>query len=86
MEITQLWAVHVLGPDDIVAAPSKQAAEKAAAEITARFASPCDPTDVPISGVCIPWPYNTSAHARDVAEFEEYFGEFGQIEQPGDFS
>lgn len=71
----QLWAVHVLGPDDIVAAPSLEAAEKAAAVVSARYSDPND--DVPISAVAVPWQGNAETHAREVSEFAEYFGDWG---------
>ena len=71
--MSDLWAVHVLGPDDIVAAPSREAAEKAAAAVCKRFAA----GDPPITAVAIPWQGSDEAYKREVVEFAEYFGDWG---------
>lgn len=63
----------MLGPDDIVAAPSFEAAEKAAKDVTERFSD----SDPAISALVIKWPFEESHHARDLPEFAEYFGDWG---------
>lgn len=65
-----LYAVHVQGPDDIIAAPSKREAEVLAEKLNSFFAgissaSPAAPT---IEAVVIAWPYAPSAHADELAK------------------
>lgn len=64
-----LYAVHVQGPDDIIAAPSKREAEVLAEKLNAFFVSlksgPAAPT---IEAVVIAWPYAPSAHADELAK------------------
>jgi hypothetical protein len=66
-----LYAVHVQGPDDIIAAPSKREAEVLADKLNAFFAEitqksgPAAPT---IEAVVIKWPYAPSAHAEELAK------------------
>jgi len=69
-----LWAVHVEGPDDVLAAASEAAAIAEAEEINAYFArraaedpSPYDPT---MSAKVIGWPFSPERHAKSLAEQE----------------
>lgn len=74
-EMPELWAVHVQGPDDILAAASKEAADKQAAEINAAFqqfqrragASDFDPR---WHAVVARWDGTAEEHARYLAELE----------------
>jgi hypothetical protein len=65
-----LYAVHVQGPDDIIAAPSKREAEVLADKLNAFFAEikrgrgENYPTT---DAVVITWPYAPSAHATELA-------------------
>lgn len=59
-----LWCVHVLGPDDMHPAPSKEEAERAC-EALREYRR-----DEPhISFVAEPWPYSETSHAADVKFF-----------------
>lgn len=76
-----LYAVHVQGPDDIIAAPSKREAEVLAEKLNVFFAEikqkggPAAPT---IEAVVIAWPYAPSSHAtmlaHDWADHAKFIG------------
>lgn len=71
----ELWAIHMLGPDDVVAAPSKQAAERVAANFNAFYeAHKHERThDVRVVAEVIEWTHGPVEHAKDVlASFAEY--------------
>lgn len=75
-EDTQLWAVHVQGPDSVIAQPSRQAAETYVAEINQAYevlaqrpdASEADPR---WHGVVIPWDGTPQQHAEELARLAE---------------
>jgi hypothetical protein len=64
-----LYAVHIQGPDDIIATPGKREAEVLAEKLNAFFASlksgPAAPT---IEAIVIKWPYTPPSHAEALAE------------------
>lgn len=60
----ELWCVHVLGPDDMHPAPSKEEAERAVAAL-----SEYRRDDPHISFEAIPWPYSETSHVADVKFF-----------------
>jgi hypothetical protein len=72
-QTTDLWAVHVQGPDDILAAASKESAEEQAAAINRFYeefqrrltASEFDPR---WHAVVIPWDGTAEEHARYLTE------------------
>lgn len=64
-----LWCVHILGPDDLHAAPSRAYAEVAADLHNRRFADLSAKLDVVCKAVAAPWPYSRESHAEDVASF-----------------
>lgn len=77
MTTTNLWAVHVEGPDDILAMPSKADAEKYANHLNAAYEqftrrpdhdSELDPR---WHGVVIPWDGTTAEHDAYLAELRE---------------
>lgn len=68
----QLWCVHVLGPDDMHPAPSKEEAERAAKHMTDYYGP--GPHDPPISFEAKPWPYSETSHVADLKEFYTLFG------------
>lgn len=69
-----LWCLHLLGPDDVHAAPSYEHAEKAVKRIleweAERAAAPGTPS---VNPVVAAWPYSASAHAEFVGDFIETF-------------
>ncbi len=77
----ELWAVHVAGPDDVVAVADHDAAVVLATDINtvaAHLASRADasPLDPRLHATVIPWPHSRADHATALAEFiadgEEY--------------
>lgn len=62
-----LWCVHVLGPDDLYAAPSHEAAAVHARELNnALHGRPDTPADVLCFAYAAPWPHNREQHAEAV--------------------
>ena len=70
--MTELWCVHVLGPDTVIAQPDKQTAEKRAGEWNAGIAKmqARDPSqyDPKLECVVEPWPWTADGHAKELAE------------------
>lgn len=64
------WCVHVLGPDDILAAPSHAAAEAHAHELNkAVFGRVGSPDDVLCFAYAAPYPYSAEDHAEAVKQW-----------------
>ena len=70
-----LWCVHVLGPDDVLAAPSHDAAATHAREwnkvLHSRVGSP---DDVLCFAYAAPWPHTPEAHAEAVKGWLQQVG------------
>lgn len=72
-----LWAVHVQGPDDVIAATCKEAAERYAQGLNdwyqARTQEPdFDPETFPrVHAEVVPWPYGRQAHTEALREQAE---------------
>lgn len=65
-----LWCVHVLGPDDVLAAPSHEAAVVAARELNKRNHSRGTTVDdVMCFAYAAPWPHSKDAHAKAVKDW-----------------
>ena len=64
-----LWCLHVLGPDDVHAAPSKAYAEVAADLHNVRFGEASKEIGVMCKAVVAPWPYDPASHARGLVNF-----------------
>ncbi|WP_408953009.1 hypothetical protein [Lysobacter sp. Hz 25] len=64
-EAPALWCLHLQGPDEVHAAPSKAHAEKAAEQINA-----VDDTGL-VRAVAAPWPHSVESHAEDSDSFIE---------------
>jgi hypothetical protein len=66
-----LWCVHVLGPDDLHAMPSYEAAEKNVEElIAALFTERTAKLDVLCLPIVAHWPYGAKSHAEALAREE----------------
>lgn len=62
-----LWCVHILGPDDVLAAPCHDAAVVHARELNkALHGRPSTPNDVLCFAYAAPWPYSAESHASNV--------------------
>lgn len=63
----RLWCVHVLGPDDVMAAPSHDAAVVHARELNKAVFSRVEPhDDVLCFAYAAPWPYSADSHAESL--------------------
>lgn len=70
----ELWAVHVHGPDDVLAAESREAAETEAREINEWWAAHwAERPGISLSlyAVAEPWPFSDGDHAANLARREE---------------
>jgi hypothetical protein len=89
-----LWMLHILGPDDVVAAPSKAQAEKVAAAFNAHWseylakqraasvAEGKNPDHWPtITAVVTGWDSTAHAHADSVAKYWPEYAEY--LKLPG---
>jgi hypothetical protein len=87
---SKLWMLHIQGPDEIVAAPSKDEAERVAAAFNAywgaylakqRAASVAegkDPDNWPtINAVVIEWDSTPAEHAESVAKYWSDYSGYG---------
>jgi len=88
MSGTKLWMLHIQGPDDVVAAPSKDEAETVAAAFNkvhgdylakqraTTAAAGGDPDNWPtVHAVVVEWDSTEAAHARSVKKYwPEYAG------------
>lgn len=85
-----LWMLHIQGPDDVVAAPSKAQAEKVAAAFNAYWgewlgkkraesvAEGKNPDHWPsINAVVVEWDSTAKAHAKSVAQYWPDYAEYG---------
>jgi hypothetical protein len=61
----ELWCLHIVGPDDVHAAPSKAHAEKAAAAFNEQFKGSANLMHAEVA----PWPHSAESHAEDVEKF-----------------
>lgn len=67
-----LWCVHVLGPDDVLAAPSYAAASAHARALNAALhGKEGAPDDILCFGYAAPWPHSPESHAEDVKNWED---------------
>lgn len=71
--VEKLWAVHVLGPDDILAMPDRETAETVAAQINGvaqDFASRPSASDLDphVSAEVVEWPWDFQAHGEAVTD------------------
>lgn len=64
----KLWCLHIIGPDDVHPAPSKEEAERAAMWVNAKFS---DVKDVLIKAEVIEWPHSPESHSRSVSDFSK---------------
>jgi len=64
----QQWCVHILGPDDILAMASKEAAALEAAKINKSIGRNWQDGDPEINAIVIPWPGTAESHAAALVE------------------
>jgi hypothetical protein len=67
-ETVDLWAVHVVGPDDLLAAPDHDQARSLAKRLRDYFATwPVDEYRPHMNAIVVVWPHSADAHAKEVA-------------------
>jgi len=89
MSSAKLWMLHIQGPDDVIAAPSKDDAEKVAAAFNAHWgaylakqraasvAGGKDPDNWPtINAVVAEWDSTPAAHLRSVKRYWPDYAEY----------
>lgn len=78
-----LYAIYMQGPDDVIAAPSKAAAEAVVKNFNQYWEDHKHErgNDVRVVAVVIEWPHSEIAHARDVLTS---FGEYADLLTPFD--
>jgi len=65
-----LWCVHILGPDDVLAAPSHEAASIHARELNKSLHSRLQaPNDILCFAYPAPWPHSPEAHAEALKDW-----------------
>ena len=69
-----LWCLHVVGPDDIFAMPSRDEAVRQAIALRAAIAEAVTVTGVHCEPQAIEWPFSAQAHAEDLALGEARYG------------
>ena len=78
-----LWCVHILGPDDVLAAPSHDAAATHAHELNKHLhARVSTPNDVLCCAYAAPWPYSESSHAESVKKWVANVSARSAVERP----
>lgn len=65
--MTDLWCVHIEGPDDMIAMPSREAAEAEAKLLNESWRKDGHEYDPVLNAVAKPWPYSAEQHAKDIA-------------------
>lgn len=87
--MSKLWMLHIQGPDDVVAAPSKDEADKVAEAFNAHWgeylakqraasiAAGQNPDHWPsITAVVVEWDGTAAAHAKSVAKYWPEYAEY----------
>lgn len=65
-----LWCVHILGPDDLMAAPSHDAAVVHARELNkALHGKPNAPDDILCFAYAAPWPHSKESHGASLVNW-----------------
>jgi hypothetical protein len=88
----KLWMLHIQGPDDVVAAPSKKEAEAVAVAFNAYFgayltkqraasvAAGQDPNNWPtINAVVTEWDGTATSHARSLAKYWPDYAAYAEL-------
>lgn len=70
--MAELWCLHVLGPDDLHAAPSKEEAERVAREMTATYRGTAA-AEEGLKFQAAAWPWSAASHAEDVKLWDGKF-------------
>ncbi len=70
-----LWCIHVLGPDDVIAAPSHAAAVEGAEKLNkALWSRENSPDDILCFSFADVWPWSDEQHSEDVKNYVARIG------------
>ncbi|MGB3290991.1 MAG: hypothetical protein WBA83_17090 [Burkholderiaceae bacterium] len=61
-----LWAVHIIGPDDLIAAPSFHAAKAAVTRLNKIMLGESRRDGIICQAEVIDWPYGAESHAHSL--------------------
>lgn len=71
-----LWAVHIIGPDDMIAAPSFEEAEAAAERFNKSALGGMRRDGITCEAEAIDWPHGAESHAHSLrADWPSFFWE-----------
>lgn len=81
------WAIHVPGPEEYHAAPSREAAQQMAvrhnaamSEYLARRQTELSVSTASITATAVPWPFDAESHAEEIADFD--YADWGIGQKP----
>lgn len=97
MSYTKLWMLHIQGPDDIVAAPSREEADRVEVAFNAHWSAylakqraasveaGTDPDNWPtVTAVVAEWDSTAAAHAKNMKKYWPDYAEYGRTPANGD--
>ena len=64
--MSDLWCVHVLGPDDVYPCATRTSATLMANDINVKFGKIAADNGVTFKAVVDPWPHSAESHAEGV--------------------
>lgn len=66
------WCVHILGPDDVIAAPTHEAAVERAHELNISIHDrDHEPNDLLCFAYAAPWPHDKESHAENLKDWDK---------------
>ena len=71
----ELWCVHIIGPDDLYAAPSKEEAEERVAAQNDWINNDPKLRESGIQAEVLIWPYTSESHADSLTQWRELFND-----------
>lgn len=72
-QATPLYAIHIIGPDDMIPAPSKEEADAACVLLNAVFMRHADPSAPPVKAEACEWPYPAEMWQQNLHQFRDAF-------------
>jgi hypothetical protein len=70
---TQLYAIHIIGPDDMIPAPSREEAAAACVLLNAVFVRHAGPSAPPVTAEAVEWPYPAEMWQANLHQFRDAF-------------
>jgi len=79
----ELWCVHIIGPDDLYAAPSKEEAEERVAAQNDWINNDPKLRESGIQAEVLIWPYTSESHTESLTHWRELFNEGSNVKVRG---